>query len=604
MRKEKIKILHLEDFPADAEIIANSLRKSGLLFEKRVVDNREDYIEALDEYKPDIILSDHSLPTFNSVMALKVLREKQYNLPFILVTSTMSEEFAVEVMKLGACDYLLKDHLQRLPSAIVNAMERFEYEQERILFIDRIIAKDALQKEAEKMANFGIWQIDLSNYTTMWSDETFRMLNYEPGEVIPSYDKFRKNVHPEDLPILDKLLQDSYNTINSAEFDIRILQKDQHLMYVHIELIVKRDETGSPKMITGFMIDITREKEAMDALRISELKHRTLIEQAPDGIFVFNARGEIVNANTSGSRMIGFSIDEILSMTVDQIVQTDELDKMPIRYQELEENKTLFSERTFCCKNGKEILVEVSGTKLPDGLYQVICRDITERKANEILLNESRQQLRNLATHLQKVREEERTDIAREIHDEMAQLLTALKLDIAYIKSKLSHENQMLIEKIREAENISNTIINTVRRIASRLRPVQLDELGLAAALEWQTKEFELRTGIKSVFTTDIAELQLTKEESIGIFRIYQESLTNILRHSEASEVHTSFTFHETYVQLTVRDNGKGFDTESVKSKKRFGLLGMKERVEIINGELDIQSQTGQGTTLYVKKFF
>ena len=123
----KIKILHLEDFPEDAELVQYQLQKGNIKFEKRVVDNKKDYEEALSDFKPDIILSDHSLPSFDSFQALAILKERALDIPFILITSTMSEEFAVDIMKQGASDYILKDRLQRLPSAVINLIEKHKF---------------------------------------------------------------------------------------------------------------------------------------------------------------------------------------------------------------------------------------------------------------------------------------------------------------------------------------------------------------------------------------------------------------------------------------------------------------------------------------------
>jgi len=141
-----LKILHLEDLPPDAELVERELKKSGIEFDKIIVDNRADFIKALQEFGPDIILSDHSLPSFNSIDAIKIVKEERINAPFILITSTISEEFAVEIMKEGAYDYILKDRLQRLPKAILNAMEKFRIEKERKSYLNKVIASEAMLK--------------------------------------------------------------------------------------------------------------------------------------------------------------------------------------------------------------------------------------------------------------------------------------------------------------------------------------------------------------------------------------------------------------------------------------------------------------------------
>ena len=139
-----LKILHLEDIPTDAELVERELKKGNIVFEKMVVDTKEDFVNALKEFSPDIIISDHSLPAFNSMEALKIVKNTGIKVPFILVTATVSEEFAVNVMQSGACDYILKDRLQRLPNAVLHAMDMYKLEEERQKFHDEVIKSEAL----------------------------------------------------------------------------------------------------------------------------------------------------------------------------------------------------------------------------------------------------------------------------------------------------------------------------------------------------------------------------------------------------------------------------------------------------------------------------
>src|SRR6202012_4804627 len=138
MMTEILKILHIENIQSDAELVERTLKKSGIAFEKLIVDTRAEYVEALENFIPDVILSDHSLPAFNSLEALKILKQTGRNIPFILITSTVSEEFAVSVMKEGASDYVLKDRLQRLPNAVLNAIGKYQSDQERQVYLDKI----------------------------------------------------------------------------------------------------------------------------------------------------------------------------------------------------------------------------------------------------------------------------------------------------------------------------------------------------------------------------------------------------------------------------------------------------------------------------------
>ncbi|MBS1654921.1 MAG: sensor histidine kinase, partial [Bacteroidetes bacterium] len=205
-----------------------------------------------------------------------------------------------------------------------------------------------------------------------------------------------------------------------------------------------------------------------------------------------------------------------------------------------------------------------------------------------------------LASYLQNVREQERTNIAREIHDELGQQLTGLKMDISWLSKKTSLTEEQRKEKIKGILELIDIAINTIRRISAELRPSILDDLGLAEAMQWQTQEFEKRSGIKSYFDFPDNEINLPSAISTSLFRIYQESLTNVARHSEASEVKAYLNVTDSMVTLRIMDNGKGFDSAILKGKKTLGLLGMKERTLIIGGNYQILTKDGGGTEVVV----
>ncbi|HZY39106.1 MAG TPA: response regulator, partial [Mucilaginibacter sp.] len=196
----RLKILHIEDVPSDAELVDRTLKKAGIDYDKITVDTKAEYIKALTNFDPDIILSDHSLPSFNSLEALQIMKQKEIDIPFILITSTVSEEFAVSVMKEGASDYVLKDRLQRLPNAIINALEKFQLDAERQTYLNKVLESDALFRKAESIAEFGAWRLNPVSMAMDWSAGTFPLLGYERGEVLPSLSNFLKNIGSDDVP--------------------------------------------------------------------------------------------------------------------------------------------------------------------------------------------------------------------------------------------------------------------------------------------------------------------------------------------------------------------------------------------------------------------
>jgi PAS domain S-box-containing protein len=221
-------------------------------------------------------------------------------------------------------------------------------------------------------------------------------------------------------------------------------------------------------------------------------------------------------------------------------------------------------------------------------------------KKSQEYLSDSREKLRHLNAYLQSVREKERTEIAREIHDEFGTILTALKIDLSWIEKKLPQEQRLLTEKTRNGLDLINAAIKAVQRISSELRPGILDHLGLASAVEWHVKEFGLRTGIACDISVEMDNAELDRDLSTTIFRILQEALTNIARHSEATEVTVELKKEEGMLSLIVADNGKGIMEEQLSAHDSFGLMGIKERVKHWSGDLTIRGSRNEGTTIAV----
>ncbi|MGE5748589.1 MAG: histidine kinase [Gemmatimonas sp.] len=226
-----------------------------------------------------------------------------------------------------------------------------------------------------------------------------------------------------------------------------------------------------------------------------------------------------------------------------------------------------------------------------------IQRDVTDRHQATEEIRASRQQLRALATRLQKVREEERTGISREIHDELGQALTGLKLDIAWMSHRLPRDHEMRAQCVSVMERIDQTL-NSVRRIATELRPSVLDQLGLEAALEWQGQEFGTRTGIEVEMQMCVDGAQLPEDLGSSAFRILQESLTNVARHAKATHVRIRFVQTPTLLTLEVIDNGIGLPPQRLDQTTSLGIVGMRERALAVGGSLSITGIPFSGTTV------
>jgi signal transduction histidine kinase len=227
-------------------------------------------------------------------------------------------------------------------------------------------------------------------------------------------------------------------------------------------------------------------------------------------------------------------------------------------------------------------------------------RDITEAKKVEQQLLASREELRQLSNHLEDVREEERLHIAREIHDELGQHLTVLKMNFSFLQKNILASDPSLSTELDKIISLINEMVNVVRKISHELRPAVLDQLGLVAAMEWYGNDFEKNTGIKTSFISDFSDKGLPDKLRIGLFRIFQESLTNVARHAAASRVDASLQIQDGDIVMLIEDNGKGFNTEMIDHRKTLGILGMKERAIVMGGTYNIHSSPGKGTIIDV----
>lgn len=343
-------------------------------------------------------------------------------------------------------------------------------------------------------------------------------------------------------------------------------------------------------------------------LREAEKKYRSIFENAIGGIYQITPDGRYITANLALSRIFGYEsphdlITDISNIGLQLYVKSDRRSKF---IHLIQQNKVITGfESQVYRKDGRKIWISESACAVYDAngkllYYEGIIEDITERKLAEEELKRSREQLRNLSAHLQSAREKERMYIAREIHDELGQTLTALKMDLSWLNSKIPKDQKSLLLKTRTMSDLIDTAVKTVQRVSTELRPGLLDDLGLTAAIEWQTDEFKQRTGIQCELYLDSEDVMVIQDISTALYRILQEALTNIVRHANATIVKVSFKKKAGKVELEVRDNGKGITEEQISNPKSFGLIGIQERVYLLGGEVHIIGIYGKGTTITV----
>jgi len=349
-------------------------------------------------------------------------------------------------------------------------------------------------------------------------------------------------------------------------------------------------------------------------LKKVEEKYFRLTENAAAMIISFSIEGDTYNyVNKAAFEITGYSPAEYYAEPglLNKIIHQEWKDYYIKHKKDLASSEATLIEFKIIHKNGAEKWLNqksvlIGNEKDIPEFYEAIITDVTLSKNNENKIEEYNQKLRAFASRLQTIREEERTDIAREIHDQLGQDLTVLKMDISMLSKDLSKK-----EKISEIKNIFceleiimktiDRLINTVRKIATELRPDVLDKLGLLEAIQWQAEEFEKRTTVDCTVIFNNAELVLDKEKEVSLYRVFQETLTNIARHAEASEVKINFNAGEENLTLTIEDNGKGITNNQTQKSTSLGILGMNERIMLLGGNLEIKGDEGKGTKVTIK---
>jgi len=373
-------------------------------------------------------------------------------------------------------------------------------------------------------------------------------------------------------------------------------------------------EPGQPFGICAISTDITERKEMEKALRASQQIIEGIINAIPVRVFWKDKNLVFLGCNAVFARDAGFADPkDIIGKDDYQMVWRDQAELY--RGDDLQVIESgcskVFIEEPQKTPEGNTITLLTSKVPLRSSKGEIsgvlgTYMDITDRKQAEEALRASREQLRALAGRLQAVREEERTQIAREIHDELGGALTGMKIDFSLLtRAALKIENETvrasLLAGMDSMIKFTDATIQTVRRIAMELRPGVLDDLGLVAALEWQLKDFEKRTGIRCEFFPPGKDISLDADLSTALFRIFQEALTNVARHSGATEVHVRLHADADSSTLEVEDNGKGIEKEKVLSSKSLGFLGMRERAQMFGGRITVTGTPGRGTIVTVE---
>jgi PAS domain S-box-containing protein len=445
------------------------------------------------------------------------------------------------------------------------------------------------------------------DYGALWVSENIEVLTgYSPRSFLDDSSLWASRLHPHDhervLMEFEKLPQ-----TGTLAMEYRWQTCSGEYRWFRDEAVLIRRSDGSPQEIVGLWTDVTARRQASEMIR----RQADIINQIQEAVISVDMDGHVTSWNTGAEKMLGFSVEEALGKHVSFIYPEEDRGFLerevigPVKAKgthQIEVRKKT--------KSGALGFAQMSLTLLRDDTDSPIgiikySMDITDRKrAQEALLN-SRNQLAALAVRLESVREEERTRIALEVHDVLGQALTGLKLDVAWAHKRITESNEpaqhaAVLARLASAQELLDSTIQSVRDIATTLRPGVLDEIGLEAAVEWQAREFQHRTGIACDTTIRPRNMALSPEQSTALFRILQEILTNVARHAQATNVDIRLEQSGEQVSLQVRDNGRGISGVEQSGPKSFGLLGMRLRAQQQGGSFNIQGTSGTGTTVTV----
>ncbi|MBX3122004.1 MAG: PAS domain S-box protein [Nitrospira sp.] len=447
------------------------------------------------------------------------------------------------------------------------------------------------------------------------------------GRYLQANRQFETVSHLANKDLVGKTDEEIFAPAQAAVFrenDRKVLQADAPMQFEesalhddgpHTSIVVKfplRNAEGRCYALCGIATDIT-DKQRAEEIRQQLAKDRLLLlESTGEGIYGLDRQGRCTFINSAASRMLGYSPDELLCQDMHERIHHSSPDGG-------------IYHRTRC--HIHETLVDGRGRKVDDEVYWrkdrtsfpveyssfpvieqgkvtgavVVFLDITDRKRAEQQLTASHAQLRKLTARLESVREEERILIAREIHDELGQALTGVKLELSLLHDQLLNVAPTVHHRLESISGLVDATIQSVRRIATDLRPIVLDQLGLIPAIEWQTHEFQSRTGIECRLDVYLRSACLSQTASTAMFRIFQEILTNVVRHAKASVVKITLQEQGGGLVLEVQDNGRGITETELADPQSLGLVGMRERALLLGGSITFAGNAGSGTIVRVR---
>ncbi len=599
-----LKILILEDSPADAEMVQRQLIKDKLHCEFRLAIDKKTYLQALEEFKPDLILSDHSLPQFSSGDALVTARNYFPDIPFIMVTGTVSEEFAADIMKMGADDYILKDRLTRLPSAINATLQRRRSEKEKHIAEEKIIHSETNLRTIFENASEGFLLLDSNGIVKALNNKAAKYQFFVTNKKLEVGDLLYDFIIPSRIPVFRAFISKVLNG-ESVYYDVEYKVEDKNKIWIDFAITPVR-ENGE---VTGICItgrDITEKKIAEQQKEFDSNNLKALINNTNDLMWSVDLNLRLITCNDAFNKFIEHSFGEPLQKG-DYILPDkftpDQADRYRIIYTRACSGEAFSLVEHFT--EPFEFWSEVSFYPIYKGSEVIgtacFSRDITERKKVEEemlamekkILEQKIEQQKKISRAIIKAEEAEKNRIGQELHDNINQILAGTRMFLT-LAAKKSAETKALLDYPIELLDSSIQEI----RLLSQKQVTPLKNINLEGMIRNILIDYNKSTKTASHLNYAVTDDCLSDDIKLTLYRIVQEQVTNIHKHAKAKHIEITVTSAETTVMMQIKDDGIGF--VSTKKRKGIGISNMMDRIASFDGTLEIKSSPGEGCQLNI----
>lgn len=455
--------------------------------------------------------------------------------------------------------------------------------------------------EAQRVSQIGSWQWNPKTDEVVWSAELYRIAGRDPRLPPPAFEEQGQLYTPESWDRLMRAIEEALQTGAPYTLDLEIVRPDGSARWITDRGEVLRDGTGQITRLRGTAQDITERKHAENELRASEEKFRSVFRDAGVGMIIVSPEGRFLAANEAFCDCLGYTELELLQRTVESVTFPEDWPRFSEKLREALEQGESFQrvEKRCLHKTGRIVTTESSaslirGSSGEPRYFVGEVLDITERKLAEEALS-------NVSGRLIEAHEEERSWIARELHDDFNQRVALLATILERVKQELPADEEAARRGVEEASEHVAELGSDIQALSHRLHSSKLEFLGLVAAVGGFCQEFSNRQNVVIDFHSENIPKVLPKEISLCLFRVLQEALQNSLKHSGERRFEVSLKTANNEIELTVHDSGVGFDPEKIISGHGLGLTSMKERLKLVDGQLSIDSKPQEGTTIHAR---